>query len=112
MGLVLAPIEAGKEEAWKAWAEELNGPRKDELANFNERYGLTRHACWFAEMPQGAVIAALHEGPGAEELMPKLAQSDVEFDVWFRGKLEEIHGMRLDQPPPGPMPVLKLDARA
>ena len=75
MGVVLAPIVEGKLETWKAWCAELTGPRKEEMADFNRRYGLTHHRSWLAETPGGPAVIALHEGPGSDEFMPKLAAS-------------------------------------
>jgi hypothetical protein len=69
------------------------------------RYGLTRHDAWFVETPNGAMAVVLHEGPGADSFMHKIGQSDNSFDLAMKQHLEDFHGMRLDQPPPGPMPV-------
>ena len=110
MGVIVAPIVEGKLEAWKQWCTELSGSRAEDLKDFNRRYGLTRHAAWLAETPSGQVVVALHQGPGADELMPKLAASDNEFDRWMASKLLEIHGMDVSQPPPGPMPQLYFDS--
>jgi hypothetical protein len=52
----------------------------------------------------------LHEGPGSDDLMPKLAASQNEFDVSFEQSLLGIHGLDVTQPPPGPMPELLLDS--
>jgi|TARA_Y100000294_G_C8506901_1_gene317068 hypothetical protein len=110
MGVVLAPILEGKLEAWKAWCEDLQGPQKEAVADFNRRYGLTRHSSWLTETPAGPVAIAIHEDPGAEELMPKLAGSQNEFDIAFKQALLDIHGMDVTQPPPGPMPELYFDS--
>ena len=109
MGIVVAPILKGKVEDWKAWTAELKGSRQSELSSFNARYGLTRHAAWLAETPMGPVVVAQHEGPGAETFMPKLASSTDVFDVWFAGKIKEMHGLDVSAPPPGPMPELYLN---
>ena len=111
MGVVLAPIIQGKLDTWKQWVHELSGGLPgQELADFNRRYGLTRHAAWLVETPSGPAVIALHEGPGADELMQKLAPSQHRFDISFKEKLKELHGMDVTQPPPGPMPELYLDS--
>ena len=110
MGVVLAPILDGKVEVWKDWIRELNGSASTELKDFNGRYGLTRHAAWLTETPSGPAVIALHQGPGSNQFMPKLAAADREFDIWFRDKIKEIHGLDVTQPPPGPMPELYLDS--
>ena len=109
MGIVVVPILEGKVEAVKAMVAELNGSRRYEFDGFNQRFGLTRHASWLAETPMGPVVIALHEGPGAGEFMAKLGASSEPFDRWFADKLQEIHGIDLSAPPPGPMPELLID---
>ena len=110
MGVVLAPILEGKLDAWKQWIEEMNGPRSQELNSFNSRYGLTKREAWLAETPGGSAVIAIHEGPGGDGFMQKLGTSQESFDVWFREKIKEIHGLDVTQPPPGPMPVRYLGA--
>ena len=105
MGLILAPIVEGKAEGWKNWAKELTGSKKAEFADFNKRYGLSRHSAWLAETPGGQVAAVLHEGPGADTFMQKLGQSDHPFDKSFVKAVEDFNGMDLKSPPPGPPPV-------
>ena len=105
MGLILAPIVEGKLDAWKEWAGDLGGPRQQEFSNLNSRYGLTRHDAWLAETPLGPMVIAIHEGPGGDDFMAKLGPSQDTFDVWFKDKVKELHGMDVTQPPPGPMPT-------
>jgi len=105
MGLVVAPILEGKLDEWKSWNADLAGSKKTEFDEFNKRYGLTRHDVWFAETPGGPMAVVMHEGPGGDTFMQKLAQSDHSFDVAMRQRIEEFHNMNLSAPPPGPMPV-------
>ncbi len=109
MTAIAVPIASGKMEIWKGFAEDLAGPRADEFAEFNERMGLTNHKAWLQETPEGHIVIALQDGPGAEDFIPKLGQSDHPFDAWFRGHLEEIHGMNLSEPLPGGLPRLFID---
>ena len=104
MGLVIAPIQEGKLDAWKSWNAELTGSKKSEFDEFNLRYGLTRHNVWLAETPGGPVAVVLHEGPGGESFMQRLAQSDHGFDVAMKESIEKFHNMDLAGPPPGPPP--------
>lgn len=104
MGVVVVPIPNDKVESWKEWAKSLGSEKSSEFNEFNERYGLTRHNAWLAETPGGTMVVAMHEGPGAEEFLAKVAGSDHSFDLSFKEKLKEFHGMDFDGPPP-PMPV-------
>ncbi|MFC2088096.1 hypothetical protein ACFLSX_00710 [Calditrichota bacterium] len=110
MSLVLAPIVDGKQETWKQWANDLKGSKAEEFKDFNTRYGLTRHSAWLAETPTGTVVAALHEGPGADNFMSKVATSDHQFDVLFKQRLKEFHNMDFSKPLPGSPPQLLINA--
>ncbi len=112
MALIVAPILEGKLDVWKQWISELQGSSSQDMTDLNKRYGLTKHAAWLAETPSGTVVVAIHEGPGSAEFMPKLGPSQNEFDIGFKQKLMEIHGIDVTQPPPGPMPELYLDSGA
>ena len=99
------PIKPGKGDVWKSWIGEITGPRKAELDEMNGRYGLTTHAAWLQENPDGSQLAVVVlDGSGAAEFLGKLAGSDHEFDTWFRSKVEDIHPMDFSGPPP-PAPV-------
>jgi hypothetical protein len=99
------PMKPGKAEVWKSWTAELTGPRKAEFDDMNQRLGVTTHAAWLQENPDGSQLAVVVlDGPGASEFLGKLAGSDHEFDTWFRSGLEDIHPMDLSAPPP-PAPV-------
>ena len=39
-------------------------------------------------------------------MMPSMGASTDAFDVWFREKVKEMHGLDMTQPPPGPPPAL------
>lgn len=104
MGAIAIPIIPGKEDAWREFAAQLQGPRVEEFQEFNKRMGLTSHRAWIQETPDGLMVIAVHDGPGAEDFMPKLAQSDHAFDAWFRSCIEDCHGMNLSEPMPGGVP--------
>ena len=90
MGVVLFsfPIKEGKLDAYKQWGIELSR-RTEEIVDFNQRYDLTRHASWLASMPGGTCGIVLLEGPGAETLNQKLAESEHQFDRWFQEWIDE-----------------------
>ena len=105
MGLVLAPIKKEKLDAWKSWNGTLCGEGKAEFDDLNRRFGLDRHDVWFAETPNGPMAVVLHEGPGADSFMQKLAESDHVYDLSFKNCIEEFHGFNFNEPFPGPKPV-------
>ena len=111
MGMMVVPIAEGKVDVWKEWIGELMANRKAEFEDFNKRHGLSRHSAWLAETPTGPVVAALHEGQGAERFMESLQKSSHEFDLWFKSKLEEIHGFDFSAPPTMPATQIHLDSQ-
>jgi hypothetical protein len=51
----------------------------------NQRYSLTGHRAWLQQTPEGQhTVIAVHDGPGGDEFLGKLATSEHEFDAWFR----------------------------
>ena len=105
MGLVLAPIVDGKLDAWKDFIEECTtGSKSEGFRDLNQRYNLTRHDIWHAETPGGSMAVVLHEGPGSDQFMQALGQSDHSFDEWMKDQIGELHNMKFNEPPPGPPP--------
>jgi hypothetical protein len=112
MAAMAVPIIPGKLDVWKAWVKDLEDGRKAEFDDFHRRMGLTAHRVWLTESPQGPMAIVVTDGPGADALMGKLAQSDHAFDTWFREKVSEIHGFDFSAPPEGPPPQSYIDWRA
>ncbi len=103
MGALAVPIVPGKLETWEAWIAELNGPRKAEFDDMNQRFGVTNHRAWLQQTPDGhQMVIAVHDGPGGDEFLGKVATSENEFDVWFRNSVADVHGLDLSGPLPPP----------
>jgi hypothetical protein len=97
------PCLPGGAEKLRELGRECSGPRREEFADFHRRVGL-RGEEWFLQgTPEGTMLVMRLEGDplGALE---KLAASDHPFDVWFRDRCREVHGIDLTQPLPGPPP--------
>jgi uncharacterized protein YcgI (DUF1989 family) len=95
------PIKPGKEETWKSWAAETNGARKAEFDEMNQRMGITTHAAWLQQNPDGSQLAVVvHDGPAASDFLLNLATTEHEIDRWFRTIVEDIHPMDFSAPPP------------
>ena len=105
MGLVVAPILEGKLEDWKKWTSGFTGSNKVEFADFNKRYGLTRNDVWLTQTPGGPTAVVLLEGSGSDTFMQKVGHSENPYDKSFVKAIEGFHGMDLNSPPTGPMPV-------
>ena len=101
-----APILPGKLETWQEFNKELDGARHDEFIASRKRHGITRQRVWHQQTPMGDFAVIHVQGPNAETMMPQIGASTDPFGVWFRGKVMEIHGLDMTQPPPGPPPAL------
>ena len=109
MTAIAAPILPGKLDVWKEWIAELNGPRAGELDDLERRAEITRHRAYLQQNPDGGhLVIVVWDGPGADRFLPMVGNSDHPFDVWFRAKVKETHGMDMAAPP-GPPPELLLD---
>jgi len=83
----------------------MNGARRAEFDEMNERMGLTTHAARLQQNPDGSQLAiVVLDRPGAPEFLGKLATSNHGFDTGFRASVEDIHPMDFSGPPP-PAPV-------
>src|SRR4029450_8530666 len=80
--------------------EAFAGARKAEFDEMNERMGLTTHAAWLQQNPDGSQLAVVVlDGPGAPEFLGKLATSDHEFDAAFPASAEDIPPIAFSRPP-------------
>jgi hypothetical protein len=108
MGAFAAPLAAGNLDAWRAWADEVNGPRRTEFDDMNARHNVTDHRAYLQPTPDGNyLVVIVLDGPGGDSFMESAARSDNEFDAWFLGKVAELHGFDLSAGvPPAPERVL------
>ena len=105
--IVVAPILSDKLEDWKQWLADISGPRSSEFEDFLTRYQVIRERVWLQQNPDGSYLAVvLFEGEGASTLMQRFATSDHPFDVEFRNKVGDAHGIDFTQPPPPPPELL------
>ena len=107
------PILPGKTEAWKEFTQEMSGSRKNEHAASRQRLGIRRETAFLQQTPMGDMaIIVTDTDKDVGELFQSLAMSSETFDVWFREKVKELHGLDVTQPPPGPPPEKHFDYQA
>jgi hypothetical protein len=106
------PILPGKLEAWKAFVDEINGPRKDDFAKSRQRLGASREVIGLVQSPEGDFAALFHEGESVSAGFSKLAASEDPFDVWFKDKILELHGVTKEMLAQGPPSQVVMDYRA
>jgi hypothetical protein len=65
-----------------------------------KRSGITRETWSIQETPDGSVFVLVwFESPDPDKSFAELAQDVSDFAVWFRGKVKEISGVDLAEPP-------------
>ena len=98
----MVPILPGQEDADRRLSEELAGPRRAEYEASRRRLGWHAERVWLQTTPQGSVAVFFLEADDIERVFTGLATSTDPFDVWWREQIQQIHGMDLTQPLPGP----------
>jgi hypothetical protein len=101
------PVLEGKEDEPRKFAEETLA-RRDEFAASQQRLGITKEMWVLQESPEGSMVILHFESDDVERAFSEFAQSDDNFDVWFKGRVKEVTGVDLNEPPPG-LPEMILD---
>jgi hypothetical protein len=110
--LFTLPILPGKTEAARAFLQEMNGPRKQELAACGQSVGVTQEVWAIQQTPQGDMYVAYVTGEDIGQAFKKLAASQTEFDRWFKQRVQETTGADMNTPPPGPISEILTDTMA
>ena len=105
------PVLAGKEDDAHKFAQETMG-RSEEFSASQKRGGVTKEEWSLQQSPMGSLVLVHFEAADIEKAFVTLAQSSEDFDVWFRGRVQEVSGVDLAAEPDGPPPEIILDWRA
>ena len=95
-GIVLTfPILASKVEAWRRFCQELAGSRRKPYEASRQRIGITRERLALVETPFGSTAVTTLEAPDIAQALGQIIASDRLFDIWYRERLQELHGINL-----------------
>jgi len=95
-GIVLTfPILDGKVEAWRRFCQELCGFRQKQYEASRQKLGITRERLALVETAFGATAVTTLEAPDVAQALGQIIASILPFDVWYREKLLELHGVNL-----------------
>ncbi len=106
------PILPGKLEAWRRFAQDMQGARREEHQASRRRLGITTERAYYQPTPQGDLAIVYLEADDLGRVFQGLATSQDPFDVWFKQQVLDIHGVDYNQPLPGPLPEQVLDWEA
>lgn len=89
------PIVAGKVEAWRRFCQELSGSRRRSYIGSRRRLGIIRERMELIETPFGAQSVNTLEASDIGRVFAQIATSEAPFDLWYRERLAELHGIVL-----------------
>ncbi|HEY7280628.1 MAG TPA: hypothetical protein VID47_03445 [Actinomycetota bacterium] len=102
---IALPCLPGGADKLRQLAEECAGARRADFEDFHRRVGLDAERWFLQQIPQGELCLIVLDGDPVGAL-GKLAASEHEFDRWFADRVQEVHGVDLRQPLPGPPPEM------
>ena len=95
-GMILTfPILAGKVEAWRRFCQEISGARLQMYLASRRRFGITGERMALMETPYGATAVTTLEATNVDRALGQVIASSHSFDVWYRERLQELHGINL-----------------
>ena len=92
LALVL-PILPETEEAWRRFAQELEGTRRAEYEHARQQVGITSERAWIVQTPPGELLIVCLEAEHLEQVIPTLLVSDLPFDPWLRQHCQSLSGL-------------------
>ena len=104
--LISAPLPAGRIGEWRAFLEELKGPRRAEWDDHQRRLGVVHEYIWHQVIDGTDVVILCIAGPSSTQINHVLADSSHEFDRWFHDRLHDILGYVTEYPAGTTEPVL------
>ena len=109
-GIVLTfPILSGKEEGWRYFCQELSGSQLQMYLSSRRSMGITHERLVLVKNAFGSASVTTLEAPNIAHSFGKLITSRQPFDVWYRERIQEFHGINLaeyeqySQPMPLPL---------
>ena|SRR5438552_13561546 len=106
------PILPGKLEEWTQFCQDMAGSRLNEYEASRKHLGITREVSYLQQTPMGALAVVYIEAEDIPGMLMALGVSQDPFDVWFRERTKEIHGIDFTEPPQAPLPEAIVDWRA
>ena len=103
---LVVPIIPGKTADARDFMRELEGDRKADYQDSEQRIGIVKEAWYLARTPAGDQLVAYMESPDFPQALSMFSRSSDEFDLWFKHRLADATGLDLNTPPSAPLPEL------
>jgi hypothetical protein len=108
---VAFPILPGKTPEWRAWIEELNGPRRHEYAESRRQAGVHERT-FLQQTPMGDLVLVTLEGDDPAASFGRMVGGTDAFTKWFIERAQAVHGIDLTMPMTGSPSELVADSEA
>jgi hypothetical protein len=102
------PVLPGKEDDARKLAEETRG-RIDEFGASQKRLGITKEEWALQQTPMGSLMLVRFECRDPEAALAEFGQSQTAFDLWSKGRIQEVSGVDMSAPSDDPPPEIVLD---
>lgn len=104
-----APILPGRSEEWRRFLQEMMETRRSEYEESRRRLGISEERTWIAETVNGTVAVIAVAATQPEQVLARLATSDLAVDRWYREQLLALQGFDLTKPLGRASPELVLE---
>lgn len=95
------PVQAERADTLKEFVAEMS-QRRTEVDEFYARFGVIEET-WHAQpLPDGGQLIIVVTDVEDVAAFAKFAESEAEFDTWFKNRVAEVSGIELDTAPEGP----------
>jgi hypothetical protein len=95
----VAAILPGREEEWRRFVQEVTEERLYEYEGLRRHLGLRSESVWLARTKEGETAVVYLEAENPERILSTLGASEEPFDLWFKERLLEFHGLDLARNP-------------
>jgi hypothetical protein len=107
MRTLALPVAPEKLDEWRAFARELDGPKRPEWEEALKRHGGLKERAFLQESgPNGPMVVYTMKGRKhmIQDIFSEIGASSDPFEHWFAQRMKELHGVDLtslkDQPDP------------
>ena len=91
-----------RQEAWRRFAQELQGSRRSEHADSRQRLGITGEQVWLRQAPGDDIAIFCLQAEEPEGIISEIILSRRPFESWFRTQMLLLHGLGTTNMPVGP----------
>lgn len=89
------PILAGKVESWRRFCQEMSNSRSLDYEASRRQLGITRERLALVTTAFGSAAVTTLEAHDMGQALNQIIASDLPFDRWYRGQIQELHGVNL-----------------